>query len=148
SGTITGIYTVLVEGDDFNEPIADAVRAILDGHVVLTRELADQGRYPAIDVLKSISRLRIDITSKDVLEAGKVLIRHLATYARVEDMVNIGAYAKGSSPEIDQALRMIDPIREYLRQEVENGQTLEQSFEALQSLISPPKAGEEPAPEK
>jgi len=147
-GTITGIYTVLVEGDDFNEPIADAVRAILDGHIVLTRELADQGRYPAIDILKSISRLRVDITSKDVLDAGRALVRHLATYARVEDMVNIGAYAKGSSPDIDRALKMIGPIREYLRQDVEDGQTLEQSFEALQSLISPPKAEEEPAPKK
>jgi len=147
-GTITGIYTVLVEGDDFNEPIADAVRAILDGHIVLTRELADQGHYPAIDVLKSISRLRIDVTSRDVLNAGKILVRHLATYARVEDMVNIGAYAQGSSPEIDLALKMIEPIREYLRQDIEDGQTMEQSFEALQTLVAPPRAGEKPARKK
>ena len=108
-GTITGIYTVLVDGDDFNEPVADSVRSILDGHVVLTRELADQGHYPCIDVLKSISRLRTDITSPEVQAAGQFFIRQLATYSRVEDMVNIGAYAQGSNPEIDRALNMIGP---------------------------------------
>lgn len=133
-GTITGIYTVLVDGDDFNEPVADAVRSILDGHVVLTRELADRGHYPSIDVLKSISRLRSDITPKKVLKAGRTIIRHLATYNRVEDMVNIGAYSQGSNPEIDQALAMIGPIRTYLQQDVGEASPLEQSFEALREL--------------
>ena len=133
-GSITAIYTVLVDGDDFNEPIADAVRSILDGHIVLTRELADQGHYPAIDVLKSVSRLRSDITPKEVLKAGQAIIGHLATYRRVEDMVNIGAYVKGSNPEIDKALELINPINDFLRQPVEEKQTLEESFQKLLSL--------------
>jgi flagellum-specific ATP synthase len=133
-GTITGVYTVLVDGDDFNEPVADAVRSILDGHLVLTRQLADQGHYPCIDVLKSISRLRIDITPTEALAAGRVLVKHLATYMRVEDMVNIGAYSPGSNLDIDQALAMIGPIRDYLQQSVEVSCTLEESFAALQAL--------------
>jgi flagellum-specific ATP synthase len=135
-GSITGIYTVLVEGDDFNEPIADAVRSILDGHIVLTRELADQGHYPSIDILKSVSRLRSDVTPKDVISSGQGLIRHLATYNKVEDMVNIGAYAKGSNPDIDAALTMIDPIRSFLRQPVAEKATLTQSFQALKKLLA------------
>lgn len=140
-GSITGIYTVLVEGDDFNEPVADAVRSILDGHIVLTRELADQGHYPSIDVLKSISRLSSDVTPKNVLTHGRELIRLLSTYNRVEDMVNIGAYSKGNNPDIDHALDMIAPIRSYLRQPVEERATLDQAFAALQKLFpqKPPR---------
>ena len=136
-GSITAIYTVLVDGDDFNEPIADAVRSILDGHIVLTRELADQGHYPAIDVLKSISRLRSDVAPEDALQAGRKILGYLATYKRVEDMVNIGAYVKGSNPEIDKALELINPINDFLRQPVEEKQTLEESFQKLLSLIHP-----------
>jgi flagellum-specific ATP synthase len=138
NGSITGIYTVLVDGDDFNEPIADAVRSILDGHIVLTRDLADQGHFPAIDVLKSISRLRSDVTPKDALAAGRDLIRLLATYRRVEDMVNIGAYARGANPEIDRAIDMIGPINGYLRQEVAESQSLEESFNAVKALVGAP----------
>ena len=116
TGSITGIYTVLVEGDDFNEPVADAVRSILDGHIVLTRELADQGHYPSIDVLKSVSRLSGDITSKETRMHAQRLIRMLATFNRVEDMINIGAYVPGSNPEIDLALEMNQPIRSFLQQ--------------------------------
>ena len=134
-GSITGIYTVLVDGDDFNEPIADAVRSILDGHIVLTRDLADQGHFPAIDVLKSISRLRSDVTPKDALTASRELIRLLATYRRVEDMVNIGAYSRGASPEIDRAIDMIGPINAFLRQDVAESQTLEECFQAVIALI-------------
>ncbi|MHC1790932.1 FliI/YscN family ATPase [Solidesulfovibrio sp.] len=134
-GSITGIYTVLVDGDDFNEPIADAVRSILDGHIVLTRDLADQGHFPAIDVLKSISRLRSDVTPKDALAASRELIRLLATYRRVEDMVNIGAYARGANPEIDRAIDMIGPINTFLRQDVAESQTLEECFQAVIALI-------------
>ncbi|GFK93751.1 putative ATP synthase YscN [Fundidesulfovibrio magnetotacticus] len=136
SGSITGIYTVLVDGDDFNEPIADSTRSILDGHMVLTRDLADQGHFPAIDVLKSISRLRSDVTPREALDAGRSLIRMLATYRRVEDMVNIGAYQAGANPEIDQALRMIGPIRDYLQQQVAEAETLEGSFARLQALVA------------
>ncbi|MHC1712695.1 MAG: FliI/YscN family ATPase [Solidesulfovibrio sp.] len=135
NGSITGIYTVLVDGDDFNEPIADAVRSILDGHIVLTRDLADQGHFPAIDVLKSISRLRSDVTPKDALTAGRDLIRLLATYRRVEDMVNIGAYARGANPEIDRAIDMINPINDFLRQDVGDSQNLEESFNAIMTLV-------------
>jgi flagellum-specific ATP synthase len=133
-GSITGIYTVLVEGDDFNEPVADAVRSILDGHIVLTRDLADQGHYPSIDILKSVSRLAADVTPAPVVAAGRKLIRHLSTFRRVEDMVNIGAYAQGSNAEIDQALDMIGPIRNYLQQDIGERSTLSQAFDALQKL--------------
>jgi flagellum-specific ATP synthase len=136
AGSITGIYTVLVDGDDFTEPIADATRSILDGHIVLTRELADQGHYPSIDVLQSVSRLRTDITGEEEQEAGKALIRHLATYNRVEDMVNIGAYAKGSSDEIDQALEMIGPLREFLQQRINEKSDLTDSMEYMKKLAA------------
>jgi len=133
-GSITGIYTVLVDGDDFNEPIADAVRSILDGHIVLTRDLADQGHFPAIDVLKSISRLRSDVTPANALAASRELIRLLATYRRVEDMVNIGAYARGANPEIDRAIDMIGPINAFLRQDVAESQALDACFQAVIAL--------------
>jgi flagellum-specific ATP synthase len=135
-GTITGIYTVLVDGDDFNEPVADAVRAILDGHVVLTRELADQGHYPAIDVLKSISRLRPDITPPEVLEQGREFVRLLSTYKRVEDMVNIGAYTQGANPEIDRSLAMISHLNNYLQQQVEQHESLAGSFDFLHTIMA------------
>lgn len=134
-GTITGIYTVLVDGDDFNEPVADGVRSILDGHIVLTRELADQGHYPSIDVLKSVSRLRADVAPYDVQEAGRIFIRNLATYARVEDMVNIGAYNRGSNPEVDAAIDLHGPQRDYLQQSVEQGASLEESNLGLMSVM-------------
>jgi len=133
-GTITGIYTVLVDGDDFNEPIADSVRSILDGHIVLTRELADQGHYPSIDVLKSISRLRADICPKDILANGRDILRLFATYKRVEDMVNIGAYVSGANPEIDKSIAMVSHINEYLRQDVSEPCDLQQSFSQLIAL--------------
>jgi len=135
-GSITGIYTVLVDGDDFNEPIADAVRSILDGHIVLTRQLADQGHFPAIDVLKSVSRLRSDITAADHLAAGRMLVRHLATYQRVEDMINTGAYAPGSNPEIDKAMAMVGPINDFLRQHVEEASSLETSNAGILALAA------------
>ena len=133
-GTITGIYTVLVDGDDFNEPIADAVRAILDGHVVLTRDLADQGHFPAIDVLRSISRLRADICSQESLQHGQTLLRHLATYRKVEDMINIGAYAQGSNPDIDRAIVMVPRINEFLRQAVAERQPFALCEEKMAAL--------------
>ena len=134
-GSITGIYTVLVDGDDFNEPIADAVRSILDGHIVLTRELADQGHFPAIDVLRSISRLRTDISPQEALDAGRIVISRLAAYKRVEDMINIGAYAHGSNPEIDKAISSLPLTNAFLRQNVGEKHSLEDSFAHL-SLLS------------
>lgn len=135
-GTITGIYTVLVDGDDFNEPIADAVRSIIDGHIVLTRDLADQGHFPAIDVLKSISRLRTDIITRDQVQDGRVITRNMATYRKVEDMINIGAYVQGSNPEIDKAIAMNRPIEQFLCQEITDRQTLEVSFDKLHALAA------------
>ncbi len=135
-GTITGIYTVLVDGDDFNEPVADSVRSILDGHIVLTRALADQGHFPAIDVLRSISRLRNDIVAREVVEAGRVVTGLMATYKQVEDMINIGAYAQGSNPEIDAAIRMRDPTDAFLRQNVGDRESLVDSFTKLLELAT------------
>ncbi|MDL2216849.1 FliI/YscN family ATPase [Desulfovibrio sp. OttesenSCG-928-M14] len=135
-GSITGIYTVLVDGDDFNEPVADAVRSILDGHIVLTRDLADQGHFPAIDVLRSISRLRSDIVSREEVEAGRTVISRLAAYKRVEDMINIGAYAHGSNPEIDKAIETRTPANDFLRQDVSEASSLEDSMARLEALAN------------
>jgi len=135
-GSITGIYTVLVDGDDFTEPIADSTRAILDGHIVLTRELADLGHYPAIDVLKSISRLRSDITPDQPQADGRILLRHMATFKRVEDMVNIGAYQKGANAEVDKAISMVGPINQFLRQLVAEQEPLEDAFAKLHQLVN------------
>jgi flagellum-specific ATP synthase len=135
-GSITGIYTVLVDGDDFNEPIADSVRSILDGHIVLTRELADQGHFPAIDVLRSISRLRSDICSAEDLGNGRFLIGCLAAYKKVEDMINIGAYAHGANAEIDRAIAMLPEINKYLRQEVGEAGGLEESMALLAKMAA------------
>jgi flagellum-specific ATP synthase len=133
-GSITGIYTVLVEGDDMNEPIADAVRSIVDGHIVLTRALAAQGHYPAIEILESISRCMSDIVSKDQVERARRLLETLATYRKSEDLINIGAYAAGSNPKIDQAISMIDRINDYLRQQVDARASVDDAASALSQL--------------
>lgn len=133
-GSITGIYTVLVDGDDFNEPIADAVRSILDGHIVLTRELADQGHFPAIDVLRSISRLRADVCPQAGMDDGRVVISRLATFKRVEDMINIGAYASGSNPDIDKAISALPLINAFLRQNIADSHSLQDSLAQLSLL--------------
>lgn len=123
-GSITGLYTVLVEGDDFNEPIADASRSILDGHIVLSRDLAAENHYPAIDVLGSVSRVMSDVVPKEQAAAAGWLREMLATYRRARDLINIGAYAAGSNPKIDEAVARIDQINAFLRQDV----TFRQSF--------------------
>ncbi|MDL2268262.1 FliI/YscN family ATPase [Desulfovibrio sp. OttesenSCG-928-G15] len=133
-GSITGIYTVLVDGDDFNEPIADAVRSILDGHIVLTRELADQGHFPAIDVLRSISRVRADIVSKESILAGRTVLSRMAAYKRVEDMINIGAYAHGSNQEIDKAIETLPLTNAFLRQDITDAVSFEDSIAQLALL--------------
>ncbi|MDK2896261.1 MAG: flagellum-specific synthase [Candidatus Atribacteria bacterium] len=131
-GTITALYTVLVEGDDMNEPIADTVRGILDGHLVLSRKLSFAGHYPAIDVLQSISRLMPEITTPEHQAVAQKLRQVLAVYQEAEDLVNIGAYEPGSNPQIDYALRMIQPVNQFLRQgvweKVDFQGTLEQLF--------------------
>lgn len=135
SGSITGIYTVLVEGDDLDDPIADTVRSILDGHIVLDRGLAQNRHYPAIDVLKSVSRLTDQITSSEHKNLAKRFIEVLAQYRRNEDMIRIGAYVKGSHPETDYAISMIDKLNAYLRQPVEEKCTIEESISMLKALF-------------
>lgn len=117
-GSVTGLYTVLVEGDDFNEPISDAARSILDGHISLSRSLAHKNHYPAIDVLQSISRVMIDIVDKEQKEKANELLSIVATYKKAEDLINIGAYVQGSNPEIDYAIKMIDKVNSFLKQNI------------------------------
>ena len=117
-GTITGLYTVLVEGDDANEPIADALRSILDGHINLTRDLAMQNHYPAVDVLGSISRVMDDIVDDKHRHNAQQLKQIMATYRKAEDLINIGAYVAGSNPKIDHAIAMHDKINDYLQQDL------------------------------
>ena len=134
-GTITGLYTVLVEGDDTNEPIADALRAILDGHINLTRDLANQNHYPAIDVLSSISRVMDDIIDSDQRQYANKLKEILATYRKAEDLINIGAYVAGSSPKIDYAIKMIDPINRYLKQDIDVTTNFAESISQIVQLF-------------
>ncbi|MBV8727405.1 MAG: FliI/YscN family ATPase, partial [Candidatus Eremiobacteraeota bacterium] len=117
-GTITGLYAVLVDGDDMNEPVADAVRSILDGHVVLSRQLAAANHYPAIDVLGSVSRVMPDVVDANHLSAASAVRDILATYREAEDLINIGAYVPGSNPRVDLALSKIENIRAFLKQGV------------------------------
>jgi len=134
-GSITGFYTVLVDGDDMNEPITDAVRGILDGHIVLSRDLASLGHYPAIDVLASVSRLMRDITGTEQQRAAHGLRRVLAIYREAEDLINIGAYVQGSNPDIDYAIRMIGPVRQFLQQGVEERSSFADSYRRLLELF-------------
>jgi len=117
-GSITGLYTVLVEGDDFNEPISDSSRSILDGHIYLTRELANKNHYPAIDILQSVSRVMNDIVDEQHRQVAKKIVNILATYKKAEDLINIGAYVQGSNPDIDYAIAMVDRVNHFLRQDI------------------------------
>lgn len=128
-GTITGLYTVLVEGDDMDEPIADAVRGILDGHIVLSRKLAQRYHYPAVDILESVSRLTNKITTPAVRDNMGAIRRMLAIYTEKEDLINVGAYAKGSNPELDEAIDKMPEINDYLRQKIEDKVPLRETFE-------------------
>lgn len=133
-GSITAFYTVLVEGDDLNEPIADAARSILDGHIVLSRKLANMGHYPAIEPLESISRLMPDIVTPEHKRSAEKIIDILATYKESEDLINIGAYVRGSNPKIDKALQMIGDIKEFLRQDMKEKAEFQDSVKRLISL--------------
>ncbi len=134
SGSITGLYTVLVDGDDMNEPIADAVRSILDGHVVLTRALAHAGHYPAVDVLQSVSRLTGEITSAQVQDDGQRLRAALAAFREKEDLISIGAYRAGTDPVLDSAIHCRGQIDAFLRQRVEETSRLAEADEQLHAL--------------
>ncbi len=131
NGEITGLYTVLVEGDDMNEPIADTVRGILDGHIVLSRALAHANHYPAIDVLASISRLMNDIADMEHKKAAGFVKNKMATYREAQDLINIGAYQKGSNTDIDQAIQAIGEINALLKQDVEERFSFEEIIDTL-----------------
>ena len=135
-GTITALYTVLVEGDDMNEPVADTVRGILDGHIVLSRALANFNHYPAIDVLESVSRLNRDICTTEEVEAAGRAREHLALYRRNEDLVSIGAYQKGANAAIDQAIALNEPLRQFLRQGVRENTVRKESFDRLRKIVA------------
>ncbi|MEX2396659.1 MAG: FliI/YscN family ATPase, partial [Balneolales bacterium] len=134
-GSITGLYTVLVDNDDMNEPIADAVRSILDGHIVLSRSLAHKNHYPAIDVLSSVSRIMnqvVDPANRKIAERAREV---LAVYAEAEDLISIGAYSKGSSPKIDEAISKIDKMNDFLKQDV-GGFSNKELWERLKNVMS------------
>lgn len=135
-GSITGIYSVLVEGDDLNEPVADTLRSTLDGHIVLARDLVHHNYYPAIDVLGSVSRVMVDVTNGEHLELVRKLIHVLSTYKKAEDLINIGAYVVGSNEQIDYAMRMIGKVNTYLRQDSKEKVSLEESIGQLKSMFS------------
>jgi flagellum-specific ATP synthase len=133
-GTITGLFAVLVDGDDMNEPVADAVRSILDGHIVLSRQLASANQYPAIDVLQSVSRVMPDVVDANQYSAASAVRDVLATYKDAEDLINIGAYVPGSNPRVDLALSKIEGIRHFLRQGIYETSSPEQTLAKLMSV--------------
>jgi flagellum-specific ATP synthase len=135
SGTMTAIYTVLVEGDDLDDPIADSARSILDGHVVLSRKLADANHYPPVDVLRSVSRLMKDITPRDQTDYASRIVEILAEFERAEDLINIGAYTPGNNQKIDHAISMIDKVRTFTRQSVDERVTLEETLNSMKILF-------------
>lgn len=137
-GSITGLFTVLVEGDDMNEPIADAVRGILDGHIILSRELGAAGHYPAIDILQSISRLSNKVCSEEQLKAAQKIREAMAAYQRAEDLINLGAYVSGSNPNLDAAIRVRPRLLEFLRQTPEEHHSLEETLAFMKELARAP----------
>ncbi|MFP4368858.1 MAG: flagellar protein export ATPase FliI [Candidatus Kapaibacterium sp.] len=133
-GSITGLYTVLVEGDDLNEPVADAARGILDGHVVLSRRLASMGHYPAIDVLESISRVKNDLITADHSKASMDVQEMLATYHEAEDLISVGAYKHGTNPRIDRAIALNRDINAYLKQGIDEADNMDETISKLMTL--------------
>ena len=133
-GSITGLYTVLVDGDDLNDPVADAVRSILDGHIVLSRELAARNHFPAIDILQSTSRVMRDIVTPAHYAAARLVLERTALYRRSEDLITLGAYKPGTSRELDKAVSAHEGITGFLRQEIQQPTGLAQSLDALQAL--------------
>ncbi len=134
-GTITGLYTVLVEGGDMDEPIADAARSILDGHIVLSRKLAAKGHYPAIDILNSISRVMSAVIDDEHKSISRKAIEILASYTEAEDLINIGAYSPGSNPNVDFAISRIETIKAFLKQNIDEISIFKDTFEKLQAIV-------------
>lgn len=135
-GSITGIYTVLVDGDDMNEPIADTARGILDGHIVLSRKMAHKNHYPAIDVLQSISRVMSSIATKEHKKAANQLKNVLATYSEAEDLINIGVYKPGSNKEIDFAISKIGEVNGFLTQQTDEKFTFDETIALLEGIFA------------
>ncbi len=135
-GTITALYTVLVEGDDLNEPITDTARGILDGHIVLTRSLANRNHYPAIDVLQSVSRLMPDIAERSHIDASNATKALMATYRDAEDLINIGAYKQGSNKDIDRAIKLMPDINDILRQRVDDPTPFDDTLSRVRGIMS------------
>ncbi len=138
TGSITGFYTVLVDGDDMSDPIADSVRSILDGHFVLSRKLANKGQFPAIDPLQSISRVMPDIVPPDHRKRAMEFNEILSAYNEAEDLINIGAYVKGSNPQIDHALNKIQSLRKFMKQDINEGTEYSETISRLEKLIETP----------
>ncbi|HNT34355.1 MAG TPA: FliI/YscN family ATPase, partial [bacterium] len=134
SGSITGLYTILVEGDDMNEPVADQVRSILDGHVVLSRQLAEANHYPAIDVLNSVSRVMRDMVPPEHMKSSQTIREALAVYQRAQDLINIGAYKEGNNPQIDWAMKLHGGIVKFLRQGFDEYLNYEQCVAQVRQL--------------
>jgi len=135
TGSITGVYTVLVEGDDMDEPVSDTVRAILDGHVVLSRKLAERGLYPAVDVLQSVSRVMPAVIDAGQLKAALRFKELYAVHEEARDLINLGAYAKGSNPTIDKSIELIDKMIAFLRQRTDEATTWEETRKALTATM-------------
>jgi len=133
-GSITGFFTVLVEGDDFNEPICDAVRAILDGHIILSRELGATGHYPAIDILNSVSRLAGRVAAAEQKEAARKIREAMAEYQRSEDLINLGAYAAGSNGRLDTAIKVRPKLLDFLRQDAEETEAIDETLKKMYAL--------------
>lgn len=135
-GSITGLYTVLVEGDDMNEPIGDAVRSIIDGHIVLSRKIAARNHYPAIDVLESVSRLYSEVATPEHKKIAGEVKELMAIYKESEDLINIGAYVKGANPKIDKALNKIDKINAFLRQQISEKLPFADTIKQLTAILA------------
>ena len=136
SGSITGLYTVLVEGDDMSEPIADAVRSIVDGHIVLDRKIAQRAHFPAIDVLQSTSRVMRNVVSREHLEVAQYLKENISIYSEAEDLINIGAYKSGANPKIDRAVELNENINAFLKQNFEENSTAEQAQLMMAQIVA------------
>ncbi|MEQ8584899.1 MAG: flagellar protein export ATPase FliI [Thalassobaculaceae bacterium] len=141
AGSITGLFSVLVEGDDHNEPISDAVRGILDGHVVLERAIADRGRYPAINILRSVSRMMPDCNTAEQTALVRRARALMSTYEDMADMIRLGAYRRGSDPLVDEAIRYHDPLEAFLNQDKDDNADLEMGYEQLAEILGLSESG-------
>ena len=135
-GSITGLFNVLVEGDDMNDPVADAARSVLDGHLVLSRELAAQNHYPAVDVLESVSRLSHDLLTREDLDVMGSARESMAVHRKSRDLLSIGAYQAGSNPQIDRAIQLHEPLNGFLKQNVDDASPREESWHTLRQLMA------------